>query len=262
MHPLTNFNSWTVLQYLLPEREHYTYLHHITANYNNLSDYTVFLHGHAQAWHQIEPAAWKTHALNITALEDRGYISLRCALEMGCTKPDPKDPEDDTTDTYLGRLHEPPSFWPLRRRVGNLLKPLWKELLQPYGFGDYPDEIAAPCCAQFAVSKAAIRAQPLEFWQGLMRPLKEDEGLWKDKLGARWNLEHSGNVYEYLWHVVFGRPAVDCGSEDTCRMEFFSDSIHCDRMPGRPYKSGGFANVTCTNDWSDGVWPDVSWFKT
>jgi len=61
-----------------------------------------------------------------------------------------------------------------------------------------PEKIAAPCCAQFAVSREAVLARPLEMWVALREWLVETE------LGSR----AAGRVLEYTWHLWFGMEPV------------------------------------------------------
>lgn len=76
---------------------------------------------------------------------------------------------------------------------------------------EVPKEIAAPCCAQFAVSKGSI--------------LSTDLGTWKALRG--WLLETevpsapAGRVLEYTWHLWFGMEAVFCPSEKTCLCDVY-----------------------------------------
>ena len=64
--------------------------------------------------------------------------------------------------------------------------------------GEVPEKIAAPCCAQFAVSREAIRRRGVEIWRGLR------EWLVQTNLDSR----SSGRVLEYTWHLWFGMEAV------------------------------------------------------
>lgn len=61
-----------------------------------------------------------------------------------------------------------------------------------------PERIAAPCCAQFAVSREAVRRHGLEWWVRLRKWLIETE------LDNR----SSGRVLEYTWHLWFGMEPV------------------------------------------------------
>ena len=61
-----------------------------------------------------------------------------------------------------------------------------------------PEKIAAPCCAQFAVSREAVRRRGLKTWVGLREWLLETgvEG------------RQAGRVLEWTWHLWFGMEAV------------------------------------------------------
>ncbi|KAK5683237.1 hypothetical protein LTS10_004768 [Elasticomyces elasticus] len=93
--------AWTIKRYLMddpsPElpglpvplnqgREAMAYLTYIIDHYDALPDYMVFTHGHERSWHQMEPLQMKVRALNLTALDEEDYISLRCGMQMGCEK--------------------------------------------------------------------------------------------------------------------------------------------------------------------------------
>lgn len=196
----------------------------------------VFLHGHMNAWHQIEPASWKIRALNLESLERRGYINLRCSLDSGCT-----------ADTTLGSGHPWIEFKPLRDIVGGMMSLFWASRMEPYGFGTYPTDLSQPCCAQFAVTREAVLAHPLEFYKHFREPLEWEVEAGKIAFGWNWDKYHAGTVYEYLWHVVFGQDPVYCPSEDVCRREYFSDAISCQSHPGRYQSSFGWRNVNCSS---------------
>ncbi|KAF2703229.1 hypothetical protein K504DRAFT_538993 [Pleomassaria siparia CBS 279.74] len=63
-----------------------------------------------------------------------------------------------------------------------------------------PERLAAPCCAEFAVSRDQVRRRTIEeykrFWEWLNKTSVDDETV--------------GLVLEALWHMVFGRGPVDC----------------------------------------------------
>lgn len=83
-----------------------------------------------------------------------------------------------------------------------------------------------------------------------MVPLgKENVPQGKLDFGPRWSVYHAGAIYEYLWHHVLGRPALDCPAEDRCRNEFFSDAIACENYPGRFQGSDGWQKLKCENIW-------------
>lgn len=78
-------------------------------------------------------------------------------------------------------------------------------------YGQVPSKIAAPCCAQFAVSREAVKRRPKENWIAIRRWLERTEldgGL-------------AGRVLEWTWHLWFGMESVFCPKEATCLCEVF-----------------------------------------
>lgn len=71
---------------------------------------------------------------------------------------------------------------------------------------EVPTEVAAACCAQFAVAR----------WQILRRSRGEYEKYRKWLIETELGDEESGRVLEYMWHIIFGRPAVDCEEYGEC----------------------------------------------
>lgn len=196
----------------------------------------IFLHGHSKAWHQIEPAAWKIRALNLKSLERQGYINLRCTQDSGCTD-----------DTLLGTKHPWIGFAPLRDILGNMMSVFWATYMEPYGFGSFPEELGQPCCAQFAVTRAAVLSRPIQFYRNFRSPLEWNIKQGKAVFGYNWDEYHAGTLYEYLWHVVFGKDPKHCPDEELCKIEYFSDAIACAKYPGRFQDSFGWRNVNCSS---------------
>ena len=60
---------------------------------------------------------------------------------------------------------------------------------------EIPEEIAAPCCAQFAVTREQVLKRPKEDYERYYRWVTTTD------------LEDyvSGRVMEYLWHIIFGK---------------------------------------------------------
>ena len=126
-------------------------------------------------------------ALNLTALRAEGYISLRCGVQMGCER----QPFIDTAvpnwdgDAHLG------DFW-------SYIVP--SERL--------PGFLTFKCCAQFGVSRDAVRRRSLDEWRRVRAPLLDKSGFYEgwsreivDGHGVDWML---GSFYEKYWHVLFG----------------------------------------------------------
>jgi len=71
----------------------------------------------------------------------------------------------------------------------------WRAL---FGNDHVPTVIATPCCAQFAVSREQV----------LKRSKEEYERFLKWLLDTPLDDFTSGRVFEYLWHVIFGKEPV------------------------------------------------------
>ena len=66
------------------------------------------------------------------------------------------------------------------------------------GLGPAPEELYAPCCAEFMVSRERIRRHPRAFYEHLRTWILDTE----------LDMYRSGRVFEYVWHYMFGEPAV------------------------------------------------------
>lgn len=168
-------------------REAMPYLTYLTENYHNLPSTIVFLHAHRAsyplAWHneggESYDAVDMLRALNIAYVQRNGYANLRCIHIPGC--PDEIQPFRNPKEDH--------------RVVEHAMADAW---LQLFNNTNVPERIGTPCCAQFAVSREQVLKRPLEDYQRYMdwlvhTPLSD---------------EVSGRVFEYLWHVFFGRDAV------------------------------------------------------
>jgi hypothetical protein len=167
-------------------KEAMAYLTYLIENYSNLPDISIFLHAHKDGY----PAAWHTdvegysNVLSVQSLRHDtvhrlGFVNLRCGWIPGC--PDEIQPFR-TTDAH--------------RTTEHIFVEAWRDL--------FPDEptiprkVGTPCCAQFAVSREAIlRKEKAEY-------VRYREWL----LNTRCDDELSGRIFEYLWHIIFGREAV------------------------------------------------------
>ena len=139
----------------------------------------------------------KLRALNTTAVQEEGYVSLRCKDSLGCGPGE-------------GLRYEEPMFPAL-----SLLPEIWS-IFFPQGdhvSGIYqaPELLRYKCCAQFAVSKEAVHARTLADWKHfrspLVRGIDDYEGLQELNHidgGLNWNL---GMIYEAFWPVLFGKSA-------------------------------------------------------
>lgn len=151
------------------------------------------------------PAALQ--ALKTEYIQEIGYASLRCNLDVGCpAEVRPLDP----SPTKEPEAHMA-AAWPA---------------LFPDQADSIPETIAAPCCAQFAVSRDAVRARPLDDYIRFRQWVIDSE--WSDYV--------TGRVMEYLWHVIFrpdGADPVLCPDTATCYCRLYG------RMCGRGRASTG-----------------------
>jgi len=232
------------------------YLTFIIDHYNKLPDFMVFMHGDYRAWHQIEPSPYILSALNLSYVEELGYANLRCGKMLYCDSPhhtDAVNPTINYQSLYLRGLHSY-AFRP---------EDPWYDATIPDNKGmRIPPLFAGPCCAQFAVTRAAAQSKPLEFWIRLRALLLvPDLSVYTQEWFGHppdntldWNYAavesfHLGVTFEVTWHYMFGRPAVDCPDTDVCHQVMYSDRIHCDGWveTGAPYRKD-WSNATCTLD--------------
>ncbi|KAF2467878.1 uncharacterized protein BDR25DRAFT_266319 [Lindgomyces ingoldianus] len=185
-------------------REASAYLTYIIENYSNLPSTIVFLHSHRNHDHgsrDVEDLNFDNvatiKALHIDFIQKTGYANLRCILNPGC----PAEIQPFRPDEELSPLK------PQERAMVDA----WAEL---FGNDNVPQVLAAPCCAQFAVSREQV----------LKRPKEEYERFLKWLLDTPLNDYTSGRVFEYLWHVIFGRESVFCPDMEQCYRDLYGTS--------------------------------------
>ncbi|MCJ1419415.1 hypothetical protein MMC32_005770 [Xylographa parallela] len=168
-------------------REAMAYLTYVIDNYDaSLADTVLFLHAHRdgelRAWHVDNEGHDNVEAVRALRLEfvaGAGYVNLRCGLLPGCNH-----------EVQPFRSAPIPGL-----EVEHAMHDAWAFM---FPGAPLPPEIGVPCCAQFAVSKTQIRARP-----------KADYERYR-----AWVLETrlpdlaSGRVMEFLWHIIFGKEAV------------------------------------------------------
>ena len=175
------------------------YLTYIVNNYDSLRDVTVFLHPHRVgrgAWHNDainHDNVISLHMLRLSHVLNNGYVNLRCRTDLGCPaeiQPFRKEQESDN-------------------EVESIMPEAWISLFG--GDMPIPNEIGVACCAQFAVSKEQVLTRPKEDYERYHKWLMEtslDDAV-------------SGRIFEYLWHVIFGREAKHCPDMKTCYCEVY-----------------------------------------
>ena len=138
--------------------------------------------------------------LNLDHVEKEGYASLRCNwLYCPGAQVEPvlgyEDGFYETTGLYA-------SAWTLF-----------------FPHEPIPTAVVGPCCAQFAVTRAAVHRLPIEKYEQIR------QWIWTlDDYLASWK---AGIVMEHMWHIIFGKPAYFCppakecycGTWDLCDLE-------------------------------------------
>ncbi|KAK8154561.1 hypothetical protein IWX90DRAFT_57766 [Phyllosticta citrichinensis] len=214
----TYFPDWEKFRYVVDDpkaeltvprnkgRESMVYLTYIIENYENLPDYTLFLHPKRYQWHNDDPDYDGLPILRnfqLPYLEQEGYVNLRCAWQMGCPEEIKPYEKDDRETQQQGH-------------AGNSYYRAFKEI-----FGEdavVPDLVAISCCAQFALTRHKIRSIPLERYQHLRDWLANTD--LEDRI--------SGRVMEYAWHIFFGKDAVYCPVAKDCYCKVFGlCSLNC-----------------------------------
>lgn len=161
------------------------YLTWIIDHYDALPDVMFFHHDHDQAWHQLFSSSYELKHLNLDTVMREGYVSPRCL--PGC----------ENIITLTGDVAPLSDLKSASRDVmiSSVLHEFW---LDPQGKRQkIPERIAAPCCAQFAVSREMVRKRSKAEWEGLRNWL----------MGTQVGSRESGRVLEYTWHLWFGKGA-------------------------------------------------------
>ncbi|KAH8646203.1 hypothetical protein BX600DRAFT_157747 [Xylariales sp. PMI_506] len=190
------------------------YLTYIIDNYDNLPDNVLFIHASRYAWHNDDPDYDSLPTLRnfrFEYLQEQGYVNLRCTWDVGC--PAEIFPWDDASDEEVED----------ELSAKEVYKAAFEELVPDL---PVPEAVAVSCCAQFGVTRETIQARPREDYVGYRQWLT-DTSLSDDR---------SGRIFEYGWHIIFGREAVHCPDAGTC---------YCNVW--------GLCNLTCTSE-------DCGWY--
>ncbi|OJD11075.1 hypothetical protein AJ78_08075 [Emergomyces pasteurianus Ep9510] len=210
-------------------REAMVYLTYIIDNYHNLPKFMVFIHSQRYQWHSDDPlydSVPPIENLQLPFLSKVGYANLRCVWLIGC-------PAEIRPFTDIARQDV---------HAGVHFKSSFEEL---FPGSPVPKKVGVPCCAQFAATRDQVHKRPKEEYEHYRNWL----------LNTSLSDEMSGRIFEYSWHMIFGRNSVHCPSAREC---------YC--------KQFGFCNLSCTGPGScDGRytmppystlpkgWPDIGW---
>ncbi|KAL4817085.1 hypothetical protein BDW67DRAFT_175018 [Aspergillus spinulosporus] len=187
--------------------ESMAYLTYLIDHYDHLPSIIAFIHSHRSgfltAWHVDAPLHDNVAALRSLRLDfvqRNGYVNLRCNLNPGCGEMHKNNHNPHVTEAVWIEIFEGTSTPPVNSSEA-ISRPSttdgWEsnsvhvqtESRSP----PIPTQVAAACCAQFAVSRDQVLQRPREDYikirQWVIDTARSDAS--------------SGRVMEYLWHVIF-----------------------------------------------------------
>jgi hypothetical protein len=164
------------------------YIKFIVDYYDSLPERVLFLHGHRVSRHQ----------------RDILTILMHFASNVSFTPLPTANRSAERPRLYtLGDYHSINHFVWHCCRSGYLpyirLQEQWHWLGR--WLGDLPDSLLGFCCSQFVVTRAAIHRQPKEFYVEVLHQIQTLSGE-----DASFEF---GAFFEYIWHYIFGMPAID-----------------------------------------------------
>lgn len=211
-------------------RESMVYLTYIIDNYDNFPDNILFIHPTRYQWHNDDPdydGVPMLRHFQLPYLESQGYVNIRCAWTLGCPREiKPYEEEGE----HRAAVH-----------AGGVYKTAFEQLFPDV---KVPRYVGVSCCAQFAATKEKIRERSVDEYMRWRRWILETE--LEDSI--------SGRVFEYSWHMIFGKPAVHCPRAQDCYCKTFGlCDLKCDERSceGR-YTLPPFSNLPKG-------WPYVGW---
>jgi hypothetical protein len=163
------------------------YLTWIIENYKDLPETIVFLPPNTP-----QSISDKVRRFQIPFVQSTGFANLHC-------------PSPTTCANLILPFRSPPNEF----RTQEVTMPkAWEGI---FGNITVPEQLATPPGAQFAVSKTQVQKRKLEeylkAWTWLNQTDMDDDT--------------AGLVFEYIWHVIFGRDAVFCPELKMCECDVF-----------------------------------------
>ena len=178
-------------------REASSYLKFIVENYDHLPRFVAFLHGHERAHHQLLPFPL-LEAIQRAKKNDYHYISLNATISSKRIQ-----------DGHPGHA---------------ALQKYWDSHFRDIFNGiDFPEHLWFMCCAQFIVSRAAIRRHPRAVYQRLYNLVMDPSN------GDEFDL---ACAIEFVWHMLFGESPDMCSDKGSdCSIEHCMNDESCTDGP-------------------------------
>ncbi|KAJ5649226.1 uncharacterized protein N7484_002949 [Penicillium longicatenatum] len=207
------------------------YLTHIIDRYDTLPDVNVFLHGGRYQWHNDNPlydSVISIKDLQLNHVRNAGYVNLRCTWIIGC-------PAELEPARYLRERPDDPGH-PTAVEFPDSFMALFPG--EPV-----PDIIGVPCCSQFAVSREAIRARGKEEY------VRMRDWLLNSPLDA----STSGRIFEYSWHIMFGKTAQYCLDAAECYCNTYG---YCNMTDADLQNQWVWKGMVLPEGWPEKGWPE------
>jgi len=189
-----------------------SYLHHIIENYDNLSEWTVFVHGHEYHWHH-PLSVLKSFEIDLSSIDKRcKFFSINHG-EWGVTYK--YDDEICKIKNLPIMIYEYTRlFSPIELTVSEYCQVMkdifgedeYKSILEKY----FPNEELLrsqkfPPCAQFYVHRDRIQARPKSFYEHCFKLLTTPDYIFqKTHQGAYSKRSIGPFFFEANWHYIFG----------------------------------------------------------
>ncbi|QSS53829.1 hypothetical protein I7I53_01211 [Histoplasma capsulatum var. duboisii H88] len=182
-------------------REAMVYLTYMVDHYDDHSNDTaiLFLHADRNQWHNDDEKYDGRRMLqrfNFQHLMREGYVNMRCHPYPGCT-----EGLDLATVPSVINTSESATIFGILQNLAILFP----------GSTRPPDHVAVGCCAQFGVTAGTIRQTPRKRYEELRQWL----------LDTSIPDQTSGRVMEYMWHTLFGKPAIHCPDPRQCYCQVY-----------------------------------------
>lgn len=168
-----------------------SYLEYIVDNYDNLSDWIYFCHGHNESYHQSYPNDFLIKNIDLNKIED-GYLN---------------------TNNYYNKINKYKTETILTniQTVDNKPFLIIKDFFEIFlnNFFEMPSFFDSYACAQFFVKKELVRSNDVLFYKKCLEWFYNGKSEFFDK---KWNVEkniYSSRVFEWLWYFIFTKKNVE-----------------------------------------------------